>query len=165
LRSHIDRALAGEQFEFEECVSYPAGERHMHAAIVPRFQEERVIGYLSLITDVSDRVRAQEQLQASERQFREMADTAPVALWLTDPAGACTFLSREWYELTGQTEAEALGLGWTTATHPEDEQRPRNVPIGVPPADAGRFIPMDDRRGTPAVFRARRVPGDGRCGL
>ena len=41
-----------------------------------------------------------------------MADTAPAMLWITDPDGRCTFLSRGWFEHTGQTEAEALGFGW-----------------------------------------------------
>ena len=72
--------------------------------------------------DVTDRRRAEEMLRDSEQRFREMADTAPVALWLTDPEGSCTFLSREWYEFTGQSESEALGLGWTTATHPDDQE-------------------------------------------
>ena len=123
LRAFVERGLAGERFEFEAHAAYPTGRRHIHASFVPRFEGDRVVGYLSLITDVTDRVRAQEELRASERRFREMADTAPVALWLTDPDGSCTFLSREWYELTGQTEEEALGLGWTNATHPDDGAR------------------------------------------
>ncbi|MBX9678063.1 MAG: PAS domain S-box protein [Gemmataceae bacterium] len=123
LRPFIERGLAGEQFEFEAFAPYPTGSRHIHAAFIPRVVDGVVTGYLSLITDVTERVRARELLQASERRFREMADTAPVALWLTDPDGSCTFLSREWYEFTGQTEAEALGMGWTRAIHPDDETR------------------------------------------
>jgi PAS domain S-box-containing protein len=123
LRPYVERGLAGEQFEFEAYAPYPTGSRYIHAALVPRFDGGRVIGYLSLITDVTDRITAQEQLRVSEQRFREMADTAPVALWLTNPNGYCTFLSREWYEFTGQTENEALGLGWTTATHPDDGER------------------------------------------
>jgi PAS domain S-box-containing protein len=123
LKPFVERALAGEQVEFEALAPYPSGARHIHAVLVPRFVDGAVTGYLSLITDVTERVRSRELLQASERRFREMADTAPVALWLTDPDGACTFLSREWYEFTGQTEEEALGLGWTKAIHPDDRER------------------------------------------
>ena len=123
LRPFVERGLAGEQFEFEAFVPYPTGSRHIHAAFIPRIVNGVVTGYLSLITDITERVRARELLQASERRFREMADTAPVALWLTDADGARTFLSREWYEFSGQTESEALGLGWTNALHPEDSGR------------------------------------------
>lgn len=60
-------------------------------------------------------------LHESEARIRAFADAVPAMLWETDPTGRCTFLSREWYSFTGQTEAEALGLGWTTATHPDDQ--------------------------------------------
>jgi len=58
----------------------------------------------------------------SERDFREMADAAPAILWVTEPSGACSFLSKGWYEYTGQTEAEALGFGWLEAVHPADRE-------------------------------------------
>ena len=41
-----------------------------------------------------------------EKSFDEVADWAPAMLWITDPAGACTYLSRRWYEYTGQSPAE-----------------------------------------------------------
>ena len=53
----------------------------------------------------------------------QFADTAPVILWMTDAFGACVFLSRGWYESTGQTEQEALGIGWLNVVHPEDRER------------------------------------------
>ena len=53
-------------------------------------------------------------------EFRRIADTAPAILWVTDASGQCTFLSRGWYEMTGQNEAEALGYGWLEALHPDD---------------------------------------------
>ncbi|HEY5755272.1 MAG TPA: ATP-binding protein, partial [Steroidobacter sp.] len=31
-----------------------------------------------------------------------------------------TYLNKSWYDFTGQTETEALGLGWTNAAHPDD---------------------------------------------
>ena len=58
----------------------------------------------------------------AESRFRNMADHAPVMMWVTDPNGYCSYLNKLWYEFTGQTEAEALGLGWTEATHPDDQK-------------------------------------------
>src|SRR5687768_9933752 len=57
-----------------------------------------------------------------EQRFSELADAAPAMLWMTDARGSCTFLSRGWYEFTGQTEATGLGAGWTDAIHPDDRQ-------------------------------------------
>jgi PAS domain S-box-containing protein len=49
-----------------------------------------------------------------------MPDTTPLMVWLTDPDGACTFLSQSWYDFTGQTAATGLGMGWLDALHPDD---------------------------------------------
>jgi len=95
----------------------------------------RAVRCVGAYLDVTDRKRAEEAVRESERQFRAMADTAPVALWLTDPGGVCVFLSRQWYESTGQTEAEALGLGWTEATHPDDREEAGRAFVA---ADAAR---------------------------
>ncbi|KAA2211204.1 PAS domain-containing protein, partial [Pseudoroseomonas oryzae] len=48
-------------------------------------------------------------------------------MWVTNPASYCTYLNRLWYEFTGQSEGEALGLGWAKATHPDDGQRAKDA--------------------------------------
>ncbi|CAD77986.1 MAG TPA: hybrid sensor histidine kinase/response regulator [Rhodopirellula baltica] len=62
-------------------------------------------------------------LRESERYFREIADASPAMLWVTDENHMCTFLSKNWYDTTGQTPEEGMGLGWTNATHPDDHAR------------------------------------------
>ena len=79
-----------------------------------------VEGVTVLVLDVSERAGAEAALRESEARFRNMADAAPVMLWVTDPTGWCTFLNRQWLEFTGQPLAEGLGLGWTRAVHPDD---------------------------------------------
>jgi PAS domain S-box-containing protein len=76
--------------------------------------------------DTGDHSRSAPQ-QQSDSDFRAFADAAPAVLWVTNPAGACTFLSRGWYELTGQTEGRALGYGWTDAVHPDDRGRATQI--------------------------------------
>lgn len=95
------------------------------------FSRGRVVGepddpglrLLSVAFDITDRKVAEQQLEASEQRFREMADTAPAMLWITEADGRCSFLSRGWYEFTGQTPENALGWGWLDALHPEDRER------------------------------------------
>ena len=75
---------------------------------------------LILAQDVTSARQAEIALQESEARFRQMADHAPVIVWVTDANGECTFVGKSWYEFTGQREPEGLGQGWTRAVHPED---------------------------------------------
>lgn len=69
--------------------------------------------------------------------FRRMADHAPAMIWVTSPAGAHTFLSRSWYDFTGQTPDQGLGQGWVLATHPDDRERTLRTFLD---ANAGREV-------------------------
>lgn len=88
----------------------------------------RPVGFLKIARNETDRhlqtqelARTRSELVDSETRFRNMADHAPVMMWVTDPSGYCTYLNRKWYEYTGQTEEEAEGYGWLDATHPDDK--------------------------------------------
>ncbi|HEY5778359.1 MAG TPA: PAS domain S-box protein [Terrimicrobiaceae bacterium] len=80
------------------------------------------LGVVSVQIDVSQQRETQEALRQSEALFRDMADHAPVMVWVTDADGRCRFLSETWYEFTGQTEETGLGSGWLSAIHPEDRE-------------------------------------------
>ena len=70
--------------------------------------------------------------------FRRIADTAPVLLWITDTENACLFLSRSWYEFTGQTpeNGRSASAGWTP---PIRTTAPGRGHFLVPPLGARRF--------------------------
>ncbi|KAA2235925.1 PAS domain S-box protein [Salinarimonas soli] len=91
---------------------------------VPRVWTDAELNLLREVTARSwahvERVGAVAELRESEARFRNMADHAPVMMWVTDASGSCTYLNRGWYEFTGQSVGEGLGLGWTHATHPDD---------------------------------------------
>lgn len=71
-------------------------------------------------TDVHERKIADEKVRDSEARFRQLADNAPVMIWVTDATGFCHYLSQSWYDFTGQTPETGLGSGWIDATHPDD---------------------------------------------
>ena len=83
--------------------------------------------YRAAQTEIAERKRTEAALRESEARFRNMADHVPVMVWVSDPTGACTYLSRSWYEFSGQTEQEALGFGWLDIIHPEDRERAREA--------------------------------------
>ena len=57
---------------------------------------------------------------AADDDFRSLANSAPIILWVTEANGYCSFLSAGWHALTGQKLEQSLGLGWTEAVHPDD---------------------------------------------
>ncbi len=64
--------------------------------------------------------RNEAVLRESEERFRGLAQHAPVGIYLTDPAGACTYVNDRWCGITGLAAPEALGAGWMRVLHPED---------------------------------------------
>lgn len=80
-----------------------------------------------LFTDITKNKQMEESLRERENKFREMADHAPVMIWITDPKGVCTYLNKGWYSYTGQTEKEALGFGWLNQTHPDDREQAEHI--------------------------------------
>ncbi|WP_375410389.1 PAS domain S-box protein [uncultured Methylobacterium sp.] len=101
--------------------------RRFSIRAIPTFGENGENGeireWVGVHTDVTEQRRAEVALRESEARFRNMADHAPVMMWVTDPTGYCTYLNRRWHEFTGQSEAEAQGYGWLDATHPDDRAR------------------------------------------
>ncbi len=78
--------------------------------------------YVRQVGDFIERCYSDNALVESEARFRNMADNAPVIIWVTDPDGTCTFISKSWYEFTGQTPEDGQGFGWLDAIHPDDRE-------------------------------------------
>ena len=114
-----------------------------------------LLGVLDIATDVTALVQARRVVEEREGSFRLMADHAPAMLWVTNPDGQCTYLNQPWYDYTGQTEADALALGWTGALHPEDAQ-----------AAGATFLDANARREPfNCLYRLRRHDGEYRWAL
>jgi PAS domain-containing protein len=41
--------------------------------------------------------RPEDGVWASETRLRGIMDSLPVIVWMTDPAGRCTYLNRQWH--------------------------------------------------------------------
>jgi diguanylate cyclase (GGDEF)-like protein/PAS domain S-box-containing protein len=56
----------------------------------------------------------------SEAHLRALGEAIPQIVWATSPDGSNDYCNHRWYELTGLTEEESLGQGWSQAIHPDD---------------------------------------------
>jgi len=90
---------------------------------VPRPQPDGSITWEGISTDITEQKNSQILLEESETLFRDLADTAPVFIWMSGPDGQCTLFNRAWAEWTGQDIEQSLGDGWVAFIHPGDRQR------------------------------------------
>ncbi|MDC8447211.1 MAG: PAS domain S-box protein [Nitrospira sp.] len=66
-----------------------------------------------------------------EHRFQQLADNAPVMAWMTEPDASCSFLSKSWYEFTGQTPETGIGFGRLDAVHPDDRTAARDILVAA----------------------------------
>ncbi|MBE9048768.1 CBS domain-containing protein, partial [Pleurocapsales cyanobacterium LEGE 10410] len=72
---------------------------------------------------LSQRQIAENTLRESEARFRNIANTAPVLIWMSGTDKLCSFFNQPWLNFTGRTIEEELGNGWAERLHPEDRER------------------------------------------
>jgi len=71
--------------------------------------------------DLVERNMIEQALRESEGRFRDLADTAPVIIWVTGPEREMTFCNRPGLDLAGRTMAELSE--WKNYAHPDDLHR------------------------------------------
>ncbi len=59
-----------------------------------------------------------EELQASESQFRTLANSIPQLAWIANPDGGLFWYNQQWYNYTGTTLEQMAGWGWQTLHDP-----------------------------------------------
>ena len=71
--------------------------------------------------DISDRKRAEEALEGSEKRFRTVYERAPVGIALVHPeSGRFLKVNPKFCEILGRGEEELLELDFQRVTHPDD---------------------------------------------
>ena len=88
---------------------------------VPRFAPDGTFsGYIGSCLDITDRRRAEVQLQESEERFRRIVETALEGICVLDPQGRTAFANARIAEMLGISVAEMLGRSVFDFVDPED---------------------------------------------
>ncbi len=113
-------------------------------------------GELGVIGEEFDRVAEvladrEGELRESESRFRELADSAPVLIWMSGPDKDGIYFNRPWLTFTGRALEQELGSGWLDGIHPKDH--------GALEVCASAF---EKRQPFQTEFRMRRHDGEWR---
>ncbi|MFN8376614.1 MAG: PAS domain S-box protein, partial [Anaerolineae bacterium] len=81
--------------------------------------------------------------------FRNLADLAPILIWMSDAAGNTVFFNKAWLQFSGRTLEQELATHWAQRIHPED----------YPACDHTFQTAIQMQQGFRAEFRLRRADG------
>ncbi|HXA53196.1 MAG TPA: PAS domain S-box protein [Candidatus Acidoferrum sp.] len=109
-------------------------------------------GFASLGADITElrTLRAEAARRESDQRFQNMADTAPLMVWVTGVDKGRTFVNKGWLSFTGRSPEQALGYGWIDSVHPDDRESYFNSYVAA----------FDERQPVQIEHRLRRADGE-----
>jgi len=111
-------------------------------------------GFVSEWVGVHTNITAQRLSEAavkeSEQRFRNVANSAPVLIWMAGTDKFCNFFNKAWLTFTGRTMKEENGNGWTDGIYQDDFEKCLDIYI----------TSFDKREEFYMEFRLKRYDGE-----
>ena len=92
---------------------------HLEQQVAERTAELRLANE-RLCLELEERRRAEHELRESEERFRNLANRAPVGIWVMDADQGVTFYNRRALAFLGRKMADRCARRWTDFVHPDD---------------------------------------------
>jgi PAS domain S-box-containing protein len=114
--------VTGESYQFEaRAVCFDGVYRWFQVLGRPhRDDDGRLVRWYSLLINVDDRKRAEQALEASERNLRLTIDTIPALAWSARPDGTADFLNQHYLDYVGQTSEQVPDWRMSDVVHADD---------------------------------------------
>ncbi len=124
------------------------GKGNFNVSLAPR-SEDDVLG--NAIIKMKENLRQfTTEIKKSQEQFRQVADSAPVMIWMTDENKQCNFVNKGWLRFTGRRKEQEMGYGWIEGIHPDDYSRCAETFENA----------FDERKKYSLEYRFKRVDGE-----
>lgn len=89
------------------------------------FETTEKFGVFAILDFTSHKMK-EGIIRDSEARFKNMANTAPVMIWISDVEGLFSFVNKVWLEYSGGELGTQLGMNWLNKVHSEDLQKLMN---------------------------------------
>ena len=81
-----------------------------------------ITGVMVVANEITPMVIARQKIEESEKRFRNVANSAPVMIWMTGEDGRSNFFNRAWLNFTGDKSGKEAAENWSGNVFPEDLQ-------------------------------------------
>ena len=111
IREHVKLALDGYQVTFEtEIKTHDKRVHYSHVIFVPQVDAQRnVVGFYSIVTDISELKRSNEALRDSEAIYHSLVESMPLCILRKDTDGRFTYTNSMFLEMSGNKLDDILG--------------------------------------------------------
>ena len=89
--------------------------------------EGEILSVDGIARDITERMRYETELKASEERFRAIVSVSPVGIFQTDVEGNCVYMNLCGQEISGISEVKSLGIGFSKVLHPDDVEMVTNT--------------------------------------
>jgi PAS domain S-box-containing protein len=83
----------------------------------------RIAGFIGVIIDITDRIRAEEALRESEQRFLALVDDQSELVYRSSPDWTCVFANTAFLRFFDRKEKDTIGYLFTPPVHPDDAKR------------------------------------------
>ena len=97
------------------------GSRLFVSGVLSPLRDGQPKGFVKVARDLTRERQAQAALRESEARFRTLSDAVPQIIWANDGRGEANYFNSRWFDYSGLSLEDSLGLGWQRIVHPDDE--------------------------------------------
>ncbi|MBC8054763.1 MAG: PAS domain S-box protein [Sphingobacteriaceae bacterium] len=84
-------------------------------------------GVASFAFDVSDMIKANQEIRKNEEKLHFLANTMPQKVWTATADGQLAYLNKVFTDYTGKTSENLIADGWKLIVHPDDLDQTNKV--------------------------------------
>lgn len=111
VRPYAERALEGEEVSYEDWIDYRDGiQRYVNAKYTPQRDSDGIVrGYVSLVVDMTEQKKAEDDVRQHRQELSDFLENAPVGIHWMDATGRIIYANQSNLTILGYTRDEFVG--------------------------------------------------------